>query len=353
MKILSVGTALPPHYADQATLIAAFEALWAKAHHNPARVRALHAAVQVDGRYLALPLEDYAKLRGFGDANDAWLRVGTDLAEAALTKALAAAGLRPDELDAIWSTTVTGVATPSLEARLFHRMPLRADIRRTPMFGMGCVAGVAGLARIHDYLLAYPDHAVALLSVELCSLTLQRGDLSVANLVASGLFGDGAAAVIAVGAARAAAMGFDGPTVIASGRRLYPDSLRVMGWDVADTGFQVVLDRSVPDVVTRYIREDTDAFLAGHGLRRADIGAWVCHPGGPKVLTAFEDALETPPGALDVTWRSLRAVGNLSSSSVLFVLHDTLADHRPPPGTWGMMLALGPGFCSELLLMRW
>ena len=192
-----------------------------------------------------------------------------------------------------------------------------------------------------------------LLSVELCSLTMQRGDFSVANLIASGLFGDGAAAMVGVGDKRADAIGIDGPRVVATQSRFYPDTERVMGWDVGDTGFQIVLDASVPDVVKANIRQDVDRFLSQHELGRADINTWIAHPGGPKVLTAFEDSLQLPPDALKHTWTSLEAVGNLSSSSVLFVLRDTLAAETPPSGAHGLMMAMGPGFCSEFVLLRW
>jgi alkylresorcinol/alkylpyrone synthase len=355
MHIVSVGTALPPHHVDQDTLIAAFEGLWAREHHNARRVRQLHQAVQVGGRYLALPMDDYARPRTFGETNDAFIRVGLEVGEAALRDALASAGLGVTDVDALYVSSVTGVAAPSLDARLFHRMGLRDDLVRVPMFGLGCVAGAAGLSRVADYLRAWPDKVAVLLCVELCSLTLQREDLSVANLISSGLFGDGAAAVVCVGDVAAARLGLAGrgPRVVASASRLYPDSERVMGWDIGASGFKVVLDKSVPDVVHRYLRADVDGFLARQGLALPDIASWVCHPGGPKVLTAFESALDLPREALARTWSSLHEVGNLSSASVLFVLADTLRNGRPPAGTHGMLLALGPGFCSELVLMAW
>lgn len=353
MHVAAVGTAFPPHFYDQETLIRAFESAWSALHHNSSRVRRMHQAVLVGGRHLALPLESYLTLKGFGARNDAFLRVGLDVAELAVNDALAKAGLGVSDVDAIFSASVTGIATPSLEARLFHRMGLRPDLVRVPIFGLGCVAGAAGLSRVNDWLTAHPDGVALLLCVELCSLTLQREDFSVANLVASGLFGDGGAAVVCVGARRAAAMGLGGPAVVDTRSRLYPDSERVMGWDIGDDGFKVILDKSVPDVVTTYLRDDVDGFLATHGLTVADIGSWVCHPGGPKVLDAFESSLDIPKAALGLTWRSLQREGNMSSASVLFVLRDTLAEARPAAGTWGMMIAMGPGFCSELVLLKW
>lgn len=354
--ILSVAGAHPPHRYSQQQLADALREHWAARHYNPARLEALHRAVCVGGRHLALPIEDYAKLRGFGDANDAWIGVATDVGAAAVADALAEAGLAPSDVDAIFFTTVTGVAAPSIDARLANRLGLRTDVKRMPLFGLGCVAGAAGIARLHDYLLAWPDHVAALVSVELCSLTLQRDDLSIPNLIASGLFGDGAAAVVMAGSERAARLGAPGPRVLATRSRLYPDTERVMGWDVGDTGFRIVLSAEVPEVVRRWLGDDVDGFLADAGMGRGDVASWVCHPGGPKVLDAFEETLGLRGGTggdLALTRRSLAEVGNMSSASVLFVLRDTMREARPDAGSRGLVLALGPGFCSELVLLSW
>ncbi len=349
LKIAAVGKALPPHYYDQDVLLEALRERWSDRHYNLARLERLHRNVLVGGRHLALPIEQYAALTTWGKANDAWIRVAQEVGEEAVREGLALAGLAPADVDALFFVTVTGVATPSIDARLVNRLKLPARIKRLPIFGLGCVAGAAGIARAADYVRAYPDQVAVLLSVELCSLTLQPEDLSIPNLIASGLFGDGAAAVVVVGEERPAA----GPRIVATRSVFYPDSERVMGWDISESGFQIVLSADVPQVVRDHLREDVDSFLADHGLRRSDVASWVCHPGGPKVLEAMEEALELPPGALDVTWRSLREVGNLSSTSVLLVLRDTLDGHRPPPGSWGLLFAMGPGFCSELVLLGW
>lgn len=324
----------------------------------------LHAGARVHSRHMALPLDDYAKIDGFGAANDVFIEVAGDLGADAVRGALRTAGLRPQDVDLLLFTSVTGVAAPSVDARLVGRLGLRPDVKRVPVFGLGCVAGAAGVARLHDYLRGWPEQVAVLLSVELCSLTFQRDDASMANLVASGLFGDGAAAVVAVGerspatpggwgASGAAAPAVAGPSVVATRSRMYPDTGHVMGWAVTESGFRVVLDPSVPDLVRRFLPDDVRAFLAEHGLTPDDITAWVCHPGGPKVLQAVGEALDLPEGALDVTWRSLSEVGNLSSSSVLHVLRDTLDRCAPEPGSPGLMLAMGPGFCCELVLLRW
>ncbi|GAA5009941.1 3-oxoacyl-[acyl-carrier-protein] synthase III C-terminal domain-containing protein [Actinopolymorpha pittospori] len=316
----------------------------------------LHSSAAVATRHLALPIEDYPKLRGFGDANDAFIETALDLGADAVAGALAQAGLPSTAVDLLVFTSTTGVAAPSIDARLVDRLGLRPDVKRLPLFGLGCVGGAAGLARVHDYLTGWPDHVAVLLSVELCSLTLQQTDTSIANLVASALFGDGAAAVVlrgSGGAEPADEAVSSGPRVVATRSRVYPDSHRVMAWDVSNSGFQIVLGAEVPDVVRRYLGEDVERFLADHGLKPADIQAWVCHPGGPKVLHAVAESLDLPAGALDVTWRSLAAIGNLSSASVLYVLRDTIALDRHTRGAPGLLLALGPGFASELVLLEW
>ena len=348
MKIAAVGKAFPPNYYDQEELLAAFRQAWGDRLFNPERLERLHRNVLVGGRHLALPLERYRDLATWGEANDAWIEVAQEVGESAVRDALVKAELGPRDVDCLITVTVTGVATPSLDARLMNRLKLPEGVRRIPIFGLGCVAGAAGVARAADFVKAYPDQIAVLLSVELCSLTLQLQDLSIPNLISSGLFGDGAAAVVIAGAERAAR----GPRILATRSVFYPDSEKVMGWDISERGFQVVLSPEVPEVVRHFLRRDVDRFLDERGLERRDIASWVAHPGGPKVLEAMESALELPPEALERTWRSLRDVGNLSSTSVLLVLAETLAC-PPPAGSLGMLLAMGPGFCSELVLLEW
>jgi len=355
-SIAAVHAVLGPHGYPQSEITAAFAQVVAPDGEHRAVIERIHEATSVQRRYLALPLADYAGLTGFGEANDTFIRVGLDLGEAAITGALAQAGLTASDVDLVLTTTVTGVAAPSLEARLAPRVGFRPDVKRLPVFGLGCVAGAAGIARLADYLVGHPHDVAVLLSVELCSLTVQRDDASMPNIVASGLFGDGAAAVVMVGAERAREMGIGGPRVVDSRSRLYPDSERTMGWDIGASGFRIVLSTGVADLIQRYLGDDVDGFLSDHDLKRRDISAWVAHPGGPKVLQAIEGALDLSEGQLDVTWRSLAAIGNLSSSSVLHVLADTLRgeDGQPPePGTPGLLLAMGPGFCAELVLLQW
>jgi alkylresorcinol/alkylpyrone synthase len=341
-SVAAVTLEFPPHQVGQQ------EALSGLTGFGGPQFDRFGASAGVQSRRIALPLPQYGKVSGFTEANDIFIETALELGERALLSAFDAAEVKPTEVDIVFSTTVTGLAVPTLEARLATRVGLRPDVKRMPLFGLGCVAGAAGVARMHDYLLAYPDHVSVLLAIELCSLTLQRDDYSIANLVAASLFGDGAAAVVAKGSARTPM----GPRVLATRSRLYPDTEDVMGWSIGTNGFQIKLSTEVANVAEKYLGEDVRNFLSDQGLTPADVSTWVCHPGGPKVIEAVEHTLGLPADALDYTRKSLRENGNLSSVSVLDVLRANMAD-PPPPGSFGLMLAMGPAFCSELVLLGW
>ena len=350
MEILSVRGALPEHRYPQSQITDAFAEVIARGTLDEALMRRFHANAGVQHRNLAMPLEEYGRIDDFGRSNDRFIEVAVELGSQALADALKAAGLTPADVDMVACATVTGLAVPSLEARIAGVLGLRPDVKRMPLVGLGCVAGAAGLARVHDYLVGHPDDVAVLVSVELCSLTVQRDDVSVPNLVASGLFGDGAAAVVAAGVNRSTE---EAPVrVVGSRSHLYPDSERTMGWDVTSRGLRIVLDAEVPTMVRRYLGDDVDGFLADAGLSREEVEWWVCHPGGPKVLEAIEDSLGLPRSAVELTWKSLARIGNLSSASVLHAFEDTLRERPPRPGSYGMLMAMGPGFCSELVLLR-
>ena len=293
---------------------------------------------------------DKYPFKTWGEANNFWIEATLELGRQAVCRAIQQAGVAPEQIGAFFFVSVTGIASPSIEGRLINKMGLSRKMKRIPIFGLGCVAGAAGIARAADYVKAFPDQSALLLSVELCSLTVQQDDLSAANLISSGLFGDGAAAVVVSGSQCDAAAG---PEIIATRSTFYPGTEDVMGWDISEKGFKIVLSREVPQVVLKNLGHDTDEFLSEHGLAREDIKSWVIHTGGPKVLQATEAALGLTDGALDASWTCLRKTGNLSSASVLFVLEEIMKNRRPEPGTWGILAAMGPGFCSELVLLRW
>jgi alkylresorcinol/alkylpyrone synthase len=353
MQIISATSAFPKHYYSQEMLFAALQQYWGEGLAKPEVLRRLHRNVGVDGRFLSLPIDAYPLLSGWGEANNHWIRTALELGNCSISRALTAAGLNARDIGALFFTSVTGISSPSIDARLINRMGLSPNVKRVPMFGLGCVAGAAGIARAADYVRAYPDQVAVLLAVELCSLTLQREDLSVANMISSGLFGDGAAAVVIAGEKCDWMRPSSGPRILATRSVFYPDTEEMMGWDISEKGFQIVLSPEVPELIRRQLGNDVDSFLADLGRERGDVGSWVLHTGGPKVLQATAAALGLENGQLDASWDCLRRVGNLSSASVLVVLEDVMKNRRPALGTLGLLAAMGPGFCSELVALEW
>ena len=349
-RILSVGEAFPDHHYKQSETLEALRRLWRDAGVDMGTVERLHRNTLVKSRYLALPIDEYGPGKSWGDLNDIWIRLAEDLGAKAALDALGRAGLAPADVGTIVFVSVTGLSTPSIDARLVNRLGMPATTRRMPLFGLGCVAGAAGLACCADLARAGPGPAIVLLSVELCSLTFQLDDISTANIIATGLFGDGAAAVVLRGGGGDEDAHY--PEIVDTRSILYPGTEHVMGWDISERGFKLVLTPEIPTLIREHLRRDVDRFLGENGLQRSDIAHWMAHTGGPKILTAMHEALGLPEGALEVTWDRLRSVGNVSSASVLQILMRTM-EKRPERGSHGLMLAMGPGFCSELLLIRW
>lgn len=395
-RIVAVAPVLPDHAYPQAQIADELATILTA---DPARgtlLRRLHESCGIERRHLALPLEQYRRLGSFDETNALALSTGLDLAERAVRAALDAAGLHPHDVDHVMLTTVTAIGAPSLDALLVDRVGLRPDVTRLPSFGLGCAGGAAGLAHVHDHLAGHPDQVAVLVSVELCSLTLQRDDDSTANLVASGLFGDGAAAVVLAGAERTVPHGASpavrrtwqrAPHVVGSRSVLYPGSADALGWQVGASGLRIVLSGGLADVVRTHVADDVKTLLTAHGAVPDDVGTWLVHPGGPKILDAVQDALDLPREALHRSWAQLARSGNLSSSSVLHVLADELRARdaagttttRPTnateatgpmdtaradepmkdsaaaahAGPFGVVAAFGPGVGEELVALRW
>ncbi|MEZ0448265.1 type III polyketide synthase [Cellulomonas sp. ICMP 17802] len=352
VRIAAIAPVLPAHRHAQSEITATIAPLLTSDPRRLATIERIHGATGIETRHLALPLDAYAGLTTFAAANDAFVREGTPLAALACRRALAAAGLTADDVDFLLFTSITGIATPSLDALLVEQLGLREDVKRIPVFGLGCVAGAAGIARVRDYLQGHPGDVALLVSVELCSLTLQHGDDSMANIVSSGLFGDGAAAVVMVGADRAGDVR-GGVDVVAARSALHPDTSGALGWDIGGSGFRIVLAASLADIVEKHLGRGVVDLLAAHDLKVPDIDTWVAHTGGPKILQAAARALDLPEEAFAASWRSLARVGNLSSSGVLHVLADELAAGGQIPGSAGVLFAIGPGVCTETVLLRW
>jgi alkylresorcinol/alkylpyrone synthase len=349
MQIITTATAFPPHYCLQQEVVDALKTQWEQGMENAAVLERLHSRTGVAGRYFSRPLQDYPALDTWGKTNDVWIETAERLGEQAIDCVLNKAGVDRQQIGALFFVSVTGVSSPSVDARLVDRMQLSLQIKRNPIFGLGCVAGAAGLIRAADYVRAYPDQIAVLLSVELCSLTWQRDDFNVANLIATGLFGDGAAAVLVAGEQ----VKLKGPKVLGSACSFYPNTQDTMGWKISEKGFQVLLSPNVPAVVKANLGRDVDIFLAQHKMTRDQVDSWIMHPGGPKVLEAVADALGLHNGELQLSWDALQRVGNLSSASVLVVLDEVMTHRRPAPGSRSILAAMGPGFCSEMLLLEW
>jgi alkylresorcinol/alkylpyrone synthase len=360
VRIAGVASAVPEHRYPQNVITAAFKSYWNATLEDPEKLDWLHSRVGVDFRHLAFPLERYPQFSTWGEANAAWLEAAEELGVRAIDAALDRAGMSRQDLNALIVVSITGIASPSLDARLINRMALRPDIKRTPIFGIGCAGGAIGLTRAADYTLAYPDHTAAILCVEICSLTMQPQDFSTTNLIASGLFGDGAAAVIVRGSRTthrspksSPQSSLLGPQILGTGSVFYPDTEEIMGWNISEAGFKIVLSPQLPNLIKGRLAGDIDEFLGKYQLRRADIGNWVIHTGGPKVLDSIQSTLELKDSDLDRSWDCLRQFGNLSSASVLLVLEEVLMNDTPPQGTYGVLMAMGPGFCLEMILLKW
>lgn len=351
-RIAAAEVAFTPHRYPQDELLDAQERLQGRRPAQRQLLSKIRTSTGIATRHVARPLPDLEKLCGRGDfteTNGVYLATALELGEQAMTRALCSAGIRAQQVDTIISTTVTGLTVPSLEARLAHRVGLRPDVRRVPLFGNGCAGGAAGLARLHDSLLGRPGSVAVLLAVEVCSLHY-RAVPDAAALVAGSIFGDGAAAVVAVGGDRPEAV--QGPQLVDTHSLLLADSAEVLGWDIGSDGFRIVLSARIPALVEQHLPGAAGELLGRHGLTPQDIGSWIVHGAGPKVFTAVEKAFALPPQALELTRRSVAAKGNLSSVSVLDVLC-TAMKAPPPPGTPGLVVAMGPGFAIELNLIRW
>lgn len=351
-QIASVQSAFPPHYHEQDVLTKGYVEYIGVDAQKAKLVERLHRSVGVSGRHHSLAFEDYYRLDTFTGRNKAWEEMALTLAVECVNKTLDHAGASPKQVSQIIFTTVTGLCVPSIDARLMNHVAFSQNLKRVPLFGLGCVAGASGIARAHDYLVGHPKESVLLLAIELCSLTIQREDVSMAAFVAAGLFGDGAAAALIVGDEHELANDTQ-PTVVASSSVFFPNTEGVMGWDISSNGFQIVLSADVPSIAETKLADAVKGFLDSQRLTVKDIDVWISHPGGPKVIDGIEKGLGLSSDALDMSRECLREVGNLSSASVMIVLQKTLAQKKIPKGGYGLLLAMGPAFCTELVLLKW
>ncbi len=346
-RLAALATSVPRFDLDQADVAARAAELFALAEGGFHRLAPVYRNARIDTRHACVPLDWFGEHHGFPERNGLFLEHATDLLVEAASKALAEANLHPSEIDTIVTVCSSGIATPSLDARVMQRLPFRRDVQRLPIFGLGCAGGVMGLSRAAAMAKAAPASHVLLLVVELCSLTFRRQDRSKSNMVATALFGDGAAA--AVVSCRTDTVSMSAPRLGPWGEHTWPDSLDVMGWEVADDGLKVVFSRDIPALVRDDLRPVVDEFLARHEIRLRDIDEFVCHPGGAKVVDALEDCFELQRGTLTHARDTLRDHGNMSAATVLFVLRAAL-DQRLSGRR--LLTTLGPGFTAALLVVE-
>jgi alkylresorcinol/alkylpyrone synthase len=346
-RLVAIATAVPPHRLDQSNVVERVELMFGRSPDFE-RLIPVYANSGIRCRFSAVPFEWFDREHGWADRNAAYLAGALDLIEAAAGRALDKTGVAAEEVGAIVTVSTTGIATPSLDALLMERMGLPRNVRRLPIFGLGCAGGALGLARAAALATAMPEQPVLLIVVELCTLQFRRDDLSRSNIVATALFGDGAAAAVLRGDGCG-----NGLEIVATGEHTWPRSLDIMGWDVAQDGLKAIFSRDIPRLVTTELGAVVREFLGRNGLALADFDRFVCHPGGPKVIDAYE-ALFGPGfvGAAEARC-SLAEYGNMSAVSVLFVLEQMLADVRVTDARFGraLLTALGPGFTAGFVVL--
>jgi alkylresorcinol/alkylpyrone synthase len=349
--LAGVSTATPPNILEQQDAkYLARQLFGSQADHLlPAFDNAL-----IDRRHFATQMEWFSQPHTFTETNDHYIETSLLLAEEAINSLAEQCAIGIEVFDAIFFVSTTGLSTPSIDARLFNRIALNRHIKRIPIWGLGCAAGVASIARASEYVRAFPKHRALVVSVELCSLAFQLNDHSKSNIIAAALFADGAAACLVVGdEVEQSQNAFSHPSILGSLSTIYPDTLDVMGWRISSEGFKIVLSKNIPSIVTTLVRENIEELLAAHGISIQDIRHYAAHPGGAKVMEAYAEALALKNGELQRSLDVLREFGNMSSATVFFILEKLLRETESKSGTYGLVSALGPGFSSELVLLRW
>ncbi|HET7579407.1 MAG TPA: 3-oxoacyl-[acyl-carrier-protein] synthase III C-terminal domain-containing protein [Bacillales bacterium] len=359
-QILSVGTCLPPNRISQDEALAFAGMLFRDSFQDLERLLKVFHNGQIESRYFSAPLEWFQTRHTLKEKNDLYIKLAVEFGIEAVHTCLEDSLFLRDpvaceEIDAIFFVSTTGFSTPSIEAKIMNQLPFSSHTKRIPIWGLGCAGGAAGLSRAHEYCLAYPEANVLVISEELCSLTFQPGDLSKSNLVGTSLFADGAACALLAGDESSLLTRSNlrfRPAVLGTQSTLMPDSEDVMGWDIKDEGLYVVFAKSIPNIIENWLKPNVEEFLSGYELSSGQIGHFVAHPGGRKVLEAYEKAMGWPESMTGPSREVLKTCGNMSSPTVFFVLKEHLKK-QIPDRDYGLAAALGPGFSSELLLLQW
>ncbi len=349
VRLLSVATAVPPIQLHQSAVMERARALFREWGDDIERLLPVYANAGIETRYSCVPIAWYEQPHGWAEKNRLFLDHALALLEQATLDCLSGAGLRPGDIDAIVCVSTSGIATPSLDARLMERLKLRRDVTRLPIFGLGCAGGVLGLARAASLARAMPGARVLFLVVELCGLTFRRADQSKSNVIATALFGDGAAAALLVADGQTdAGASRSGHRIAASGEHTWADSLDIMGWQVEDDGLGVQFSKDIPSLIRAEFGAVLDGFLRQSGLRRGDIDHFLCHPGGTKVIDSLEEVIGRGRGTLEHSRSVLRDFGNMSAVTVMFVLNRFL---QSGGGGRSLLTAVGPGFTAGFLIL--
>lgn len=352
-RIAGVATATPPHLVSQAEILPFASKLFGNSERFQ-RLLPVFENARVDTRYFSRNLEWFKDPHSFTEMNDAYIETALQLTEEAVCKLAEQCKVKTTDFDILFFISTTGVSTPSLDARLSNRIQFNPHIKRVPIWGLGCAGGAAGLARAHDYLKAYPTHRALIVTVELCSLSFQRKDISKSGMISVALFGDGAAACLMVGdRVTLEATGHSKPSTLGSFSTIYPETEEVMGWQVTSDGFTVQLSKDIPTIITSLVKKDVDEFLLSSEVPLERISHFIMHPGGTRVLEAYSEGLGIPSDRLRHSAEVLKDYGNMSSATVYFVLKRFLEGTKDKSGEYGLLGSLGPGFSSELLLLKW
>jgi len=356
-KITSVSTYKPPYEIKQQQAIELTRTLFSEKFANIERLLKVFDNGDIETRNITMPIDWFEKQHDFEERNNLYIKHAVDFGVQAILSCLEGNNtlvrpLDPSGIDAIFFISSSGIATPSIEARIMNNIPFRDDTKRIPIWGLGCAGGAAGISRAYEYCLAYPMANVLVLSVELCSLTFQKDDYSKSNLVGASLFADGVACTLVSGDNSSVRTIKPMPKILATTSKLMPDSEDVMGWNLKNNGLHVIFSKSIPSIITRWLGPFVHEFLAKQELTKDDITNFIAHPGGKKILEAYENSLGFDRKKTDISRDVLRNNGNMSSPTVLYVLKQFI-ETEPIAGEYGLMAALGPGFCGELLLLEW
>ncbi len=353
-KIISTGTADAPYKLPQSELKEFIYNLYSGASVDIDHMINVFDNSEISNRHISVETSWLKNDHSFKERNEIFKDVAVKLAKEAIDICLTRAGILPGQINNVLYVTSTGVMTPTLDAILFNDIGLDRHVKRTPLWGLGCAGGAAAISRAMDYTKAYPKETSLVIAVELCSLTFQKDDLSKSNIIAASLFSDGCAcALIAGDESELAKKTLRTVELIASHSTIYENSLDVMGWEVVETGFSVIFSRDIPNIVKKYVNPNITELLKMYNLKITDIIHYVTHPGGLKVINAYEESMELQNGTLNISRKILREHGNMSSPSVIYVLDEfmkTIGSIKA--GEYGLISSLGPGFSSELILFK-